>query len=84
MKLFIQESTEQDILGQIEWYAERGFPILHDALAWRPCKPLTRSCWQPTLDYYGALSTLSLRADELGWQEVSTNFVSITLCAPNF
>ena len=26
MKLFIQQSAEQDILGQIEWYADKGFP----------------------------------------------------------
>lgn len=26
MKLFIQEAAENDILDQVEWYAERGFP----------------------------------------------------------
>ncbi len=26
MKLFIQESAEQDILRQVEWYAEQGLP----------------------------------------------------------
>jgi plasmid stabilization system protein ParE len=28
VNLFVQESAEQDILRQIEWYAERGFPAI--------------------------------------------------------
>ena len=37
MNLFIQESAEQDILRQVEWYAEKGVPAIalhfHDAVA---------------------------------------------------
>ena len=50
MKLFIQAAAEQDILGQVEWYAEKGLVLdAIDALLAMPSAAPPRPTGNPRL-----------------------------------
>ena len=73
MKLFIQEAAEQDILRQVEWYADKGLP------------DIARRFYAAALDAINAMAmpeaglpkttkkTLALPACALGLSKASMN-----------
>ena len=65
MKLFIQEAAEQDVLRQVEWYADKGLP------------DIARRCYAAALDAINALMAMP----EAGLPKTTKKTLALPACA---